>query len=216
MLELQEEHMTNADNIKAVYLAAEDLKIAASILYLAYHDDPLFVDIFQYEKEGYKSRLRSAIREELNAFWLAKQPMVGLFDGDRLVAVACLVNPGEELGPNRFWHWRLKMLLTAGYLSTKQMVEKEIKVRGRVPAERFHMLSLIGVHPDQQHNGLGHVLIRAIEGIMLEDTNSQGVGMYVTLPKYLRFFEDGHYNLVEELEVGQIKGHLMFRPREIQ
>ena len=215
-MELQEEQILDVANIKAVYLVSEDLKIAASILYLAYYDDPLFVDIFQYEKEGYESRLRSAIREELNAFWLAKQPMIGLFDDNRLVAVACLVNPDAELGPNRFWHWRLKMLLTAGYFGTKQMVEKETKVRSRVPAEHFHMLSLIGVHPDRQDHGLGHVLMSAIEGIMLEDADSQGVGMYVTLPKCLSFFEDGHYNLVEELDVGHIKGHLMFRSREIQ
>ena len=215
-MELQEEQIADVANIKAVYLVAEDLKIAASILYLAYYDDPLFVDIFQYEKEGYESRLRSAIREELNAFWLAKQPMIGLFDDDRLIAVACLMDPDAKLGPNRFWHWRLKMLLTAGYFGTKQMVEKENKVRSRVPAEHFHMLSLIGVHPYQQDHGLGHVLMSAIEGIMLEDPNSQGVGMYVTLPKCLSFFEDGHYDLVEELDVGQIKGHLMFRPREIQ
>ena len=214
MMELQEEQIADVNNIKAVYLAAEDLKIAASILYLAYYDDPLFVKIFKFEKEGYESRLRSAIREELNAFWLAKQPMIGLFDDERLIAVACLVNPDSELGPNRFWHWRLRMLLTAGYFSTKQMVEKETRVRERVPAEHFHMLSLIGVHPDHQHNGLGHMLMSAIEGIMLEDKNSQGVGMFVTLPKCLSFFKNGYYNLVEELESGYIKGHLMFRPRE--
>ncbi len=214
-MELEQQQMASLDNIKAIYLAAEDLKIAASLLYLAYYDDPLFVDIFNSEKEGYESRLRSAIREELNAFWLAKQPMVGLLDDERLVAVACLVNPNAELGPNRFWHWRLRMLLTAGYFSTKQMVEKETRIRERVPAENFHMLSLIGVHPDHQHNGLGHMLMRAIEGIMLEDYDSQGVGMFVTLPKCLSFFENGHYNLVEELKVGRIKGQLMFRAREI-
>jgi ribosomal protein S18 acetylase RimI-like enzyme len=214
-MELEQQQMASLDNIKAIYLAAEDLKIAASLLYLAYYDDPLFVDIFNSEKEGYESRLRSAIREELNAFWLAKQPMIGLFDDERLVAVACLVNPNAELGPNRFWHWRLRMLLTAGYFSTKQMVEKETRIRERVPAEYFHMLSLIGVHPDHQHNGLGHMLMSAIEGIMLEDYDSQGVGMFVTLPKCLSFFENGHYNLVEELKVGRIKGQLMFRSREI-
>jgi ribosomal protein S18 acetylase RimI-like enzyme len=214
-MELEEQQTADLSNIKAVYLVAEDLKIAASILYLAYYDDPLFVDIFNSEKEGYESRLRSAIREELNAFWLAKQPMIGLFDDERLVAVACMVNPNAELGPNRFWHWRLRMLLTAGYFSTKQMVEKETRVRERVPADYFHMLSLIGVHPDHQHNGLGHMLMSAIEGVMLEDTNSQGVGMFVTLPKSLSFFKNGHYNLIEEIEVGRIKGQLMFRSRKI-
>jgi ribosomal protein S18 acetylase RimI-like enzyme len=209
-----EDQVAVQTNIKAVFLAAEDLKIAASILYLAYHDDPLFVDIFKYEKEGYESRLRSTIREELNAFWLAKQPMIGLFENERLIAVACMVSPDAALGPNRFWHWRLKMLLTAGYFGTKQMVDKETLVRQRVPAEYFHMLSLIGVHPGLQHRGLGHLLMSAIEGIMLEDPQSQGIGMYVTLPKCLSFFEDGNYSMVEELEVGNITGHLMFRHRE--
>ena len=150
------------DNIKAIYLAAEDLKIAASILYQAYHDDPLFMDIFQVNKEGYESRLRSAIREELNAFWQARQPMIGLFDNNRLLAVACLIGPDAEFGPSRFWHWRLKMLLTAGYFGTKQMVDKEQKVREHIPAQRYHMLSFIGVHPDYQHYGLGHVLMLSL------------------------------------------------------
>ncbi|MEP1386173.1 MAG: GNAT family N-acetyltransferase [Paraglaciecola sp.] len=204
----------DVSNIKAIYLAAEDLKIAASILYLAYYDDPLFVDIFQYNKEGYESRLRSAIREELHAFWVAKQPMIGLFEDSRLIAVACLVSPENQLAPSRFWHWRLKMLLTAGYFGTKQMVEKESLVRERIPANHFHMLSLIGVHPDQQHLGLGHVLMSAVEGIMLDDKASEGIGMYVTLPKCLSFFEDGNYSMIEELEFGNIKGHLMFRHRK--
>jgi GNAT superfamily N-acetyltransferase len=201
-------------NIKAVYLTAEDLKIAASILYLAYYDDPLFVDIFQYEKEGYESRLRSAIREELNTFWLAKQPMIGLFEDQRLLAVACLISPDAAFGPGRFWHWRLKMLLTAGFLGTKQMVEKEQKVREHMPVENFHMLSFIGVHPDQQHHGLGHVLMRAIDSVMLENENSTGVGVFVSVPRCLAFFEDGNYQLVQPLEVGHITGHIMFRHRK--
>ncbi|MFT5312186.1 MAG: ribosomal protein S18 acetylase RimI-like enzyme [Paraglaciecola sp.] len=201
-------------HIKAVYLAAEDLKIAASILYLAYHDDPLFVDIFQFEKEGYASRLRSAIREELNAFWQAKQPMIGLFDEDRLLAVACLTMSDAAFGPDRFWHWRLKMLLTTGFFGTKQMIEKEQKVHARMPVEHFHMLSLIGVHPDQQHHGLGHMLMSAVDGVMRENTHSQGVGTFVTLPRCLSFFADGEYQLIEELKVGHISGHIMFRYRE--
>lgn len=199
------------DSLKAIYLTAEDLKIAGSILYQAYHDDPLFVDIFQAEKEGYESRLRSAIREELNAFWLARQPMIGLFEGERLLAVACLISPGAEFGAGRFWHWRLKMLLTAGFFGTKQMLEKEQRVRDKMPAENFHMLSFIGVHPDHQHHGLGHVLMSAVDSVMLEDPNSEGVGVFVTLPKCLSFFEDGDYKHVSALEVGHITGQVMFK-----
>ena len=201
------------ESVKAMYLTAEDLKVAASILYNAYFDDPLFVDIFSCEKEGYENRLRSAIREELHAFWIAKQPIVGLFDNDRLVAVACLISPDAAFGAGRYWHWRLKMLLTAGFFGTKQMIEKEERVRECMPAENFHMLSFIGVHPDYQDQGLGHVLMNAIDSVLIEDPNSEGVGVFVTLPKCLSFFKDGNYQLTQELEFGHITGHIMFRPR---
>ncbi|GAB5380401.1 MAG: GNAT family N-acetyltransferase [Aliiglaciecola sp.] len=207
------ESINPLENIKAIYLTAEDLKIAASILYQAYHDDPLFLDIFEGEREGYESRLRGAIREELNAFWSAKQPMIGLFEEERLLAVACLISPNSAFSPGRFWHWRLKMLLTAGFLGTKQMVEKEQRVREHIPHEQYHMLSFIGVHPDHQHRGLGHMLMSAIDTVMLEEQKSEGVGVYVTLPKCLSFFADGEYQHVEDLEVAHITGQIMFRPR---
>lgn len=202
-------------NVRAVYLTAEDLKIACSLLYQAYRDDPVFTNIFQAELEGYETRLRSAIREELNAFWTAKQPMIGLFDGERLLAVACLNSSESAFGAGRFWHWRLKMLLTAGYFCTMQMLEKEQKIRENVPAEHFHMLSFIGVHPDAQHHGLGHILMSAVESVMLEDERSSGIAVYATLDKYKHFFEDGGYRTIKELEAGNIKGHLMFRDRTV-
>jgi ribosomal protein S18 acetylase RimI-like enzyme len=204
------------ETIKAIYLTAEDLKIAASILYQAYHDDPLFTDIFQVEKEGYESRLRSAIREELNAFWIARQPMIGLFEDERLLAVACLISPNSAFGPGRFWHWRLKMLLTAGFFGTKQMVDKEQKIRDHMPAKNYHMLSFIGVHPDHQHRGLGHILMSAVDSVMFEDPESRGVGVFVTVPKCMAFFADGDYGHVENLEVGHIEGQIMFRDRPEQ
>jgi GNAT superfamily N-acetyltransferase len=213
MLTNDQINVVDPEQVKAVYLAAEDIKIAASILYLAYHDDPLFLDIFEHEKEGYESRLRSAIREELNAFWTDKQPMIGLFDDERLIAVACVINPSSAIGGNRFWHWRLKMLLTAGYFGTKQMLHKESIVREHVPAERFHMLSLIAVHPDHQAHGLGHILMRAIDSVVLEDESSEGIGMYVTLPKFRAFFEENNFTFINNIEVGHIQGQLMFKRR---
>ena len=200
-------------DVTAAYLSADDLKVAASILYNAYFDDPLFVDIFEAEKEGYEARLRSAVREEVNTYWDAQQPLIGIYDDDRLLAVTCLTKPDTAFGAGRFWHWRLKMLLTAGYFGTKQMIAKEEKVRERIPATNYHMLSLIGVHPDHQDKGLGHVLMSAVLGLLLEDESSEGVGVLVTLDKCVSFFKDGEFELIEEIQVGNIKGKVMFRPR---
>lgn len=199
--------------VTAAYLSADDLKVAASILYNAYFDDPLFVDIFNAQKEGYEARLRSAIREEINTYWDSQQPLIGIYDEDRLLAVTCLTKPDTAFGSGKFWHWRLKMLLTAGYFGTKQMIMKEEKVREKIPATNYHMMSLIGVHPDHQDLGLGHVLMSAVLGLLVEDETSEGVGMLVTLDKCVSFFLDGEFELIEEIEVGNIKGKVMFRPR---
>ncbi|MBT3134812.1 GNAT family N-acetyltransferase [Alteromonas sp. ALT199] len=201
------------DAVKAIYLTVDDLKVAASILYNAYVDDPLFIDIFRAEKEGYESRLRSAIREELNAFWVAEQPMVGLFEEERLIAVACLTAPDAAFGSGRYWHWRLRMLLTAGLFGTKQMLEKEEKVRALVPADDFHMLSFIAVHPDYQHHGFGRLLLGAIDSVIEEDEKSEGVAVFVTVDKHRTFFNDDNYQVVGQLSLSHVNGEVMFRQK---
>jgi ribosomal protein S18 acetylase RimI-like enzyme len=207
------EYHPSIEDISAQYIAADDLNVAASILYNAYFDDPLFKDIFDVEKEGYESRLRSAIREELNAFWDAQQPIVGLYEQGRLIAVTCLIGPDAAFGAGRYWHWKLKMLLTAGFFGTKQMITKEELVRASVPAENYHMLSFIGVHTDHQDMGLGHILMSAIAGLIQENVKTEGIAVFVTLPKCLSFFKDGQFEPVKDIEVGKVTGKLMFRKK---
>jgi GNAT superfamily N-acetyltransferase len=201
-------------DIRATYLSAEDLKLAASLLFQAYHDDPVFLDIFNSNKEGYEQRLRASIREELSAFWQAGQPMVALYLGDSMVGVACLNSPDDSVGSERFWHWRLKMLLTAGYFSTKQMIEKEKKVIEAVPLEKFHILSFIAIHPLHQHHGFGHYLMAAVNTVLEEHGDSEGVAVYATSGKFRDFFEDSDYKFVKDLTVGKVSGALMVHYRD--
>ncbi|MGJ8692203.1 MAG: GNAT family N-acetyltransferase [Thalassotalea sp.] len=200
--------------IKASYLAAEDLKIAASLLYQSYHDDPVFMDIFDASNDDFEQRLRAAIREELNAFWQAQQPMVGLYLGESLVGVACINSPDERVNANRFWHWRLKMLLSAGYFSMKQMIEKEEAILAAVPLDCFHMLSFIAIHPLHQHHGFGHYLVAAVNTVLEEHKESQGVAVFATNKKYQAFFDDVDYKKIKELTVGKVSGSLMIHYRE--
>jgi GNAT superfamily N-acetyltransferase len=201
-------------DIRATYLGAEELKLAASLLFQSYHDDPVFLEIFNSEKEGYEQRIRASIREELSAFWQAKQPMVGVFLGDSLVGVACLNSPDDSVGSDRFWHWRLKMLLTAGYFSTKQMIEKEQKVMAAVPLKKFHMLSFIAIHPLHQNHGFGHYLMSAVDTVLKEHGDSEGVAVYATTGKFRTFFEDANYEFIQDVCVGKVSGALMVHYRD--
>ena len=196
-------------DIRATYLSAEELKLAASLLFQAYHDDPVFLEIFNSDKDGYEQRLRASIREELSSFWQAKQPMVGLYLGESMVGVACLNSPDESVTSDRFWHWRLKMLLSAGYFSTKQMIEKENKVIEAVPLKKFHMLSFIAIHPLHQHHGFGQYLMAAVNTVLEEHGESEGVAVYATSGKFRRFFEEVNYQYVKDVNVGKVSGALM-------
>lgn len=196
------------------YLVAEDLKMAASLLFQAYQHDALLMTIFQAEKADYEQRLRAAIREELAAFWEAKQPMLGVFDGESLVGVVCLTQPGKSFGPGKYWHWRLKMLLTAGYVSTMQLLEKERLIQEAIDGDDYHMLAFIAVSPRYQQQGWGDLLVRAAHAALDDEPQSRGIAVYVTQPEHLKLFEQHGYQPVKTLTVGQVQGQLLFQPRQ--
>ena len=207
------QNLTEESGVKAILLTAEDINLAASLLYVSYHEDPIFKEIFQGNKPDYDHRLRSAIREELTAFWQTKQPMIGLFAGSHLLGVACLIEPQTGLEPDRFWHWRLKMMLHAGYLSTKNMIDKEKRVAAAIPNRHYHLLTFIAVHPDHQHHGLGHYLIKAVDTLVDEDELSEGVAVFVTAEKNKPLFNGDNYKELEDIGIGKVTGTLMFREK---
>lgn len=206
--------MTTTNTSEIRYLVAEELKLAASLLYQAYHDDPLLMALFQAEKVDYEKRLRAAIREELAAFWEAQQPMIGVFIGDSLLGVACLTEPGKSFGPGRYWHWRLKMLLTAGYVSTKQLVDKEERIQAAMTKElgldHYHMLAFIAVNPRYQHQGWGDVLVQAAQQALQDEPSSQGIAVLITQPHHKSLFVQHGYQQVTDLMIGDIAGELYF------
>lgn len=191
------------------YLSAQDVRVAASLLYQAYKDDPVFLEIFGGQKDGYEQRLRAAIREELNSFWQAEQPMVGLYNGPTLEGVVCLSRIKESEYTGRYWHWRLKMMLTAGYVSTRQMLEKERKVAEAVPYTDYLMISFVAVHPRYQHKGLGQLLIRAVNTVLDAHPDAQGVVALATRAEYEVFLQRQGFESIKTLEVGSIQGTLM-------
>ncbi|RUO80552.1 GNAT family N-acetyltransferase [Idiomarina tyrosinivorans] len=199
---------------KLVYLGIDDLPAAASLLYQSYYDDPLFERLFEHTKPDYEKRLRAVIREDLAAYWNTEQPIIGLFDGATLKGVACLTQPGDSFGPGRYWQWRLKLLLTAGYLSTRQILEKEKAIQQALPAEHCHMLAFIAVPPRYRQQGLGDLLLAAVKTALRESPRSEGVAVYVTREDYLDFFKQRSFEKINELDVSGLAGELLWFSRE--
>ncbi len=192
-------------------VGSKNLRSAAALLYHSYYDDPLFMEIFKADRPDYDKRLKAAIFEEVKVFWQSGESVIGLFVGHQLMGVACVISPHFGLSVGRVWHWRLKMLMTAGFVSSKQLISKEEKIRKALGFERYHTIAFLAIHPNHQQNGLGNRLIQTVDDLVESDPRSAGMAVYVTLDKYLAFFKSFDYEYVSELSVGYVKGKLLFR-----
>ena len=199
------------EHYKAVYLTAEDLRVAASIIYNAYYDDPFFLEVFGREDSSvYEQKLRAAIREELNTLWQQDQPLIGLFDGERLIGVACVITQQIPIGQSRYWHWRLKMVLGTGWKSTQGLMEKETCLLSHLPSEKCGILQFIALTPTEQKKGNGAKLVEAVLSWCDEQPNLEGIGVFVNDPKHHKVFSAQGFNSLAAVTIGHVKGEILF------
>ena len=93
------------------------------------------------------------------------------------------------------------------------MIEKEKIILSAVPLKKFHMLSFIAIHPLHQHHGFGHYLMAAVNTVLEEHPDSEGVAVYATSEKYREFFKDVDYEYIKDVSVGNVTGALMVNYR---
>jgi len=208
-------HDTEQEQYQAHYLTAEDINVAASLIYQAYHDDPVLQKMLgsgEGALSDYEKKLRALVREELASFWHGKQPLVGLFQGERLKAVACIIQSDSEVQAERYWHWRLKLMLSAGYLTTHQLIEKERTIRKALETMgNYYFLAFIAVDPHFQQQGLGNLLLKGLEDLLVENKEASGIAVFVTKGEHEDFFLHHDYELLQRLEFNNVTGDLMFK-----
>ncbi|WP_418358506.1 MULTISPECIES: GNAT family N-acetyltransferase [Shewanella] len=202
---------TTLDNLRAVYLTAEDLRVAASILYNAYHDDAYFMEALgQQDTQQYEQKLRAAIREELNELWQQEQPLIGLFDQARLIGVACVITQQVPLGEARYWHWRLKMVLGTGWKSTQSLINKETRILEHLPSNKCGILQFIALSPNEQNKGYGAKLIQAVLSWCDEQPNLDGIGVFVSNSRHHGAFVQQGFCSIAQVDIANVAGEILF------
>ncbi|TMP23988.1 N-acetyltransferase [Pseudoalteromonas rubra] len=210
--------MTNPASVTQLtikHLHPEDSTVAASLLYRAYHDDKLFKDVLGgSDEQSYESRLRALIREELSCFGQSAQPLIGLYQGQSLLAVACVFEAQTELQASRRWDWRLRLMMSAGYLQTQQLIDKEKTIREALSEQgHYYFLSFIAVEPQYQGQGLGHHLLSALDELVKENPLATGLGVFVSEPNQQAFFQEHGYEKHQVLTFKSVQGELLFKTR---
>ncbi|MFY8272689.1 GNAT family N-acetyltransferase [Pseudoalteromonas sp. SSDWG2] len=198
------------------YLTPEDLNVAASLIYQAYHDDPLMQELLHKDKDSeqfYEKKLRALIREELHTFWQAKQHIIGLFSEGSLQAIALVFTSDADMQAQRYWHWRLKLKMSAGILTTNQIIEKEQKIRDALKEKgHYFFIAFIAVAPRSQRHGLGHYLLNSLDSLVKEDENATGLAVFISQPAHLEFFASHGFEVFQSIQFSKVSGELLFKP----
>ncbi|HZX52812.1 GNAT family N-acetyltransferase [Pseudomonas sp. XK-1] len=185
---------------------------ARSLLYHAYRHDPTFAYLFEADRPGYDQRVRATVRELVQQHFSEDLPAIGLLIDDRLIGMALIAPPQRRMDITESWNWRMRMLLTTGFRCTKRYLEYHDAVIACLPPGPYHVLPLLGVHPQYQGQHLGEQLLEALHNWCAEDTGSQGVVLDTGNSHYLDFYKRQGYQEIGEVAVGPIIEHVFFHP----
>ncbi|MCR4510195.1 GNAT family N-acetyltransferase [Pseudomonas sp. 32.2.56] len=185
---------------------------ARSLLYQAYRHDPTFAYLFEAERPGYDQRVRATVRELVQQHFAEDLPAIGLMIDDRLIGMALIAPPQRRMDITESWAWRMRMLLTTGFRCTKRYLEYHDAVIACLPPGPYHVLPLIGVHPQYQGKRLGEQLLEALHNWCAEDASSQGVVLDTGNAHYLDFYKRQGYEEIGEVAIGPIIEHVFFHP----
>ncbi|TKB49588.1 GNAT family N-acetyltransferase [Ferrimonas aestuarii] len=195
--------------IKAEYLTAEELRVAASLLYNAYYDDLFFQQAFG--RKDYGQKLRAAIREELTELWQHQQRVVGFYVDGALLGVACIIDHQYPQGESRYWSWRIKMALGTGWAPTRHWIEREDELKRLLPSNEYWLLQLIAIHPQHQNTGLGSQFLTALLELQ-NRSESSGLAVFTYQPEHQQFFQQHGFDFIADVEVADISGQLLYQP----
>ncbi|MBD3655577.1 MULTISPECIES: GNAT family N-acetyltransferase [Marinobacter] len=188
------------------------LNEAKSILYQAYRHEPTFQYLFDYRRPGYEKRVRATIRELIGLYFELQQDAIGVMVDDTLVAVAFIGDPELRLNLAEQLSWRMKMVLTAGFASTRRYLDYHQKIREMLPESRFaHQLPLMGVNPKYQNRGYGRELLEAVQRLCSENPAGCGLVLDTGNTRYLQFYESEGFRPLGKIRLGDFEDYVLFR-----
>ena len=201
---------------KVVRLDRSMSRQARSLLYHCYRHEPTYQYLLNSRRPGYKQRIRATIRELIKLHFSRNEVVLGVVDPhkDRLLGIAFLSDIELKMDISDQFMWRLKMFLTTGYECTRRFLQYIGDVQAAIPDQNHRMVTLIGVHPDYQRQGLGRLLMTAVHEISEQDQESIGVFLDTGNNRYCHFYESMGYETYASVKVGEIDEAVFFRPNQ--
>jgi len=202
------------EDVDVVRIDERFARQARSLLYHSYKDEPTFKYLLDAHRPAYKQRIRATIRELIRLHMDRGEFVFGVIHKkqQRLLGVAFFSDLQLKMDISKQLLWRMKMILTAGFEGTRRFVQYFNEVQESLPAKNHRMVSLIGIHPDFQKQGLGKLLLETIHDVTDNDQNSIGLFLDTGNNRYLEFYKSLSYEIFTELPLGNMQEFVLFRP----
>ncbi len=208
------DHTPGNEDIDLVRLDENSVNEAKAILYQAYHYDPTFKYLFDFDRPGYDQRIRATLRELIELHFAKCQDAIGITVDGLLVAVAFIGSPNVRLNLADQINWRLRMMLTAGLASTRRYIDYHEQISALFPSDQHHELPLMGVLPKYQNQGIGTTLLKAVEHLCSENPKSVGIGLDTGNSRYIEFYKSLGYEQMGEVQLGTVTEVVLFKPAD--
>lgn len=193
-----------------VRLDASARNEAISILVNAYQDEPTYQYLFNHRKPGYQQRVRATIRELVDLYFELNQEAIGILVDDTLIAVAFIGEPELRLNLSDQISWRLRMVLTAGFASTRRYIDYHERIKALLPQPQAHQLPLMGVNPTYQNKGYGRMLLKTVETLCADNPRGTGLVLDTGNNHYLPFYESEGFRSIGTVRLGDFEDHILF------
>ncbi len=205
--------MTPTD-LRVRELGADELPEATAVLCEAFRDYPVMRFVLG-EEGDYDGRLHALVGFFAGCRVLRAEPVLGVRDGDRLLATA-LVSCGDgRRSPPEVATLRASTWDGLGDASLHRYEAFGRATASFGPAERHHHLNMIGVRDGLRGRGVGRALMDAVHALAAGAPWSAGVSLTTEDPANVPLYEHLGYARTGTAEVeGGLRSWGFFRPAD--
>lgn len=178
----------------------------------AFHEYPVMRYVLKDAGDDYDARLRELIGWFTDARISRGWPVLGALRGQRMLGAANVNPPRWVPAPPEFQARERRLAECVGVAAMERLQAFEAACEPLTPHEPHYYLGMIGVRPEAQGQGLGRLLLEAVQEMSAEDGESRGVVLTTETPLNLPFYEHFGYRVVGRSRADELDTWTLFRP----
>lgn len=177
----------------------------------AFHEYPVMRYVLKDAGDAYDAHLRELVGWFTDKRIARGLPALGVTRGGRMLGAANLDPPHTVPAPPELQERYLRLATRVGGAAMARLLAYEEACAPLLPREPHYYLGMLGVRPDAQGQGLGRMLLEAVQVMSSEDPASRGVVLTTETPTNLPFYQHFGFSVVGRSNAEELDTWTLFR-----